>query len=61
MDGLPVHPQEGHHRRTSPFNAKSGERLDIESFVEKGDSKHLGCHHSSLTTSSMKSNLNHWI
>jgi hypothetical protein len=27
--------------------------------MEKGDGKHLGCHHSSLTPSPMKSNLDH--
>jgi hypothetical protein len=59
IDGLAIHPQEGHDRCSSPFNPKSREGLDIEVLMEKGDGKHLGCHHSSLTPSSMKSNFDH--
>jgi hypothetical protein len=59
LNGLLVHPQEGHDRCPSPFNSKGREGLDIEVFMEKGDGKHFGCHHSPLATSSMKSNLNH--
>ena len=59
IDGLVIHPQESHDRRSSPFNSKSGEGLDVEALVEKSHGKHFGCHHGSLATPSMKSNLNH--
>jgi hypothetical protein len=61
IDGLAIHPQEGHDRCSSPFNAKGREGLNIEVLMEKGDGKHLGCHHRSLPPSSMKSNLNHFL
>jgi hypothetical protein len=61
MNALSVHPQEGHDRGPSPLYSKGREGLDIKSFMEKSNGKHLGCHHCSLTTSTMKSNLNHSV
>jgi hypothetical protein len=59
VNGLLVHPQEGHDRCPSPFNSKGREGLNIEVFMEKGDGKHFGRHHRSLSSSPMKSNLDH--
>jgi hypothetical protein len=59
MDELPVHSQEGHHRCPSSLYTKGRERLDIKTLVKKGDGKYFGGHLSSLTSSSMESNLNH--
>jgi hypothetical protein len=60
LNGLPIHPQKGHDRCPAPLHPKGRERLNIESLVEKGDGQNFGCHHSTLTTSSMKSNFDHF-
>jgi hypothetical protein len=59
LDRLFINPQKSHNRCPSPLHSKGRKRLDMESFMEKCDGQNFGGHHSSLTTSSMKSNLDH--
>jgi hypothetical protein len=59
LDGLPIHPQKGHHWSAPPLHPKGRKGLDMQSFMKKGDGKNLGCHHRSLPSSSMKSDFDH--
>src|SRR4030042_2886636 len=59
LNGVPVNPQKGHHRSAPSLDPEGRKRLNIKTIMEKGNRKDFGCHHCSLATSPMKSDLNH--